>query len=160
STLSRLCPTSSDSACRTCARSTGVPPRTSIVRTAKIDVSRAAAYPPTPRARSASPTSTERIEGARRPSAGRAIVRRAGSTAERAVGLLRAATSDTSPPRPVPLQGRQLQRAEELDLVLELDAVGLEHPAARLRHDGEAVGRRRRVGVLDEVRVPRRDERA
>ncbi len=44
--------------------------------------------------------------------------------------------------------------------MLELDAEPLAHPAARLDHQRDAVGRGRLAGVLDEVRVARRDQRA
>src|SRR5262249_57647712 len=49
---------------------------------------------------------------------------------------------------------------EEDAPVLELDAVLLPGGAARLGHEGECVRRARAVGVLDEVRMPRRDLRA
>src|SRR3954463_7238035 len=51
----------------------------------------------------------------------------------------------------------QLERPEEDDLVLELDAVALARPAPGLRHQGDRVLGARAVGVLDEVRVPGRD---
>ncbi len=51
----------------------------------------------------------------------------------------------------------QLELAEELDLVLEPDAELLVRATPRLGHEGERVRRRRAAGVLDEVRVLRRD---
>ena len=44
--------------------------------------------------------------------------------------------------------------------MLELDAELLVHAPARLGHQRERVGRRRAAGVLDEVRVARRDQGA
>ena len=54
----------------------------------------------------------------------------------------------------------QAHVAEQHDLGLELDAELLARAPARLAHQREAVGRRRPAGVLDEVRVLRRDDRA
>src|SRR2546430_850775 len=67
------------------------------------------------------------------------------------------ATRLTSPRREPLLQRRQLQRAQELDLVLELDAELVPGPSTGLRHQGDGVARARTVDVLDEVGVPRRD---
>ena len=64
---------------------------------------------------------------------------------------------DSSPRRARPLQRRQLERPEELHLVLELDTELLAHAPARLGHHRDAVGGRRTARVLDEVRVARRD---
>ena len=50
--------------------------------------------------------------------------------------------------------------AEQLDLVLELDAEALARAAPRLRHQRHHVGRAGVADVLDEVRVHRRDARA
>src|SRR5262245_10832691 len=58
------------------------------------------------------------------------------------------------------LRRRELREPEEHDLALQHDAVLLVHAAARLDHEGHAVRARRAVGVLDEVRVLRRDLRA
>src|SRR5438105_6957468 len=55
---------------------------------------------------------------------------------------------------------RQVVQAEELDLVLELDAELLERAPPRLLHERERVGRAGFARVLDEVRMPRRDLRA
>src|SRR4029079_6077239 len=55
------------------------------------------------------------------------------------------------------LQLGQLELAEELDLVLEPDAELLERAAARLGHESERVCSGGPIGVLDEVRVLRRD---
>src|SRR3954453_1118672 len=55
---------------------------------------------------------------------------------------------------------RQREQPEELDLVLELDSVLREYPATCLGHQSDRVGSAGPVGVLDEVRVPRRDLRA
>ena len=85
------------------------------------------------------------------------MLRRAGSAAARAVVLRGGATRPTSPRPEVPLRVRQLERAEELHLVLELDAEPLPHAPPRLDHECDAVGGGRAAGVLDEVRVPRRD---
>src|SRR5215210_1264627 len=68
----------------------------------------------------------------------------------------RVATAASSPRRPR-LLPRHLDFAEELDLVDELDAELLTRATARLAHQRERVGRSRAVGVLDEVRVARRD---
>src|SRR5207244_6049261 len=57
-------------------------------------------------------------------------------------------------------QGRQVQSAYEPHLALELDAELLRRAAAGLGHQRKSVGRPRLAGVLDEVRVPRRDLRA
>jgi hypothetical protein len=86
--------------------------------------------------------------------------RRAGRTAVRAVGLRRAGTRTTSAPAAALLQGRQLERAEEAHLVLEDDPELLVHPATRLGHQRDRVGGGGTAGVLDEVRVQRRDDRA
>src|SRR5262245_33459668 len=55
------------------------------------------------------------------------------------------------------LKRRQLERADELNFVLEDDAVLLASPAAGFGHQGDRVGGTGAVCVLDEVRVPRRD---
>jgi hypothetical protein len=55
---------------------------------------------------------------------------------------------------------RELEVAEEAQLVLELDAELLERPSSRLGHQRERVDSLRLASVLDEVRVPRRDLRA
>src|SRR5256714_4999097 len=55
------------------------------------------------------------------------------------------------------LERRQLDRAQQLDLVPKLDTKLLEGPPPRLLHERECVGRAGAAGVLDEVRVPRRD---
>ena len=68
-------------------------------------------------------------------------------------------TAPTSPPAPALLLLRQLDRAEERDLVLQVDTVLHAGAAARLRHERDRVGRPSAAGVLDEVRVPRRDLR-
>ena len=44
--------------------------------------------------------------------------------------------------------------------MLEHEAEPVVHPAARLGHQRDASAERRPAGVLDEVRVARRDERA
>src|SRR5579884_2977859 len=157
-TLRRLVPTTSESAARTCARRTGVPPRTSIVLTAKTDVSRAPTYARTASTTRASPTATERRDGAISPSSGSET--RAGRAATRTVVLRRAATALPSPRARLPLQRRQLERSQEPNLVLELDSEALVHPPPGLGHQREAVGRRRPARVLDEVRVPRGDDGA
>ena len=54
----------------------------------------------------------------------------------------------------------QRQRAHELDLVLELDSVFFVRPASRFGHQCKRVSGPSCVGVLDEIRVPRRDLRA
>src|SRR6266540_2939626 len=51
----------------------------------------------------------------------------------------------------------QLESAEKLHLVLELDAELLVRPPPRLCHQGDGLGRAGAVRVLDEVRVPGRD---
>ena len=78
------------------------------------------------------PIRIERADGAIRPSESPSAGPRprAGSTAVRAVDLFRAATRDTSPRRDLPLQRRQLHRAEELHLVFELHAEPVVHAAA------------------------------
>src|SRR5439155_9678329 len=52
---------------------------------------------------------------------------------------------------------RQLELAEELDLMPQLDAVLLPGAPPRLRHQRNRIRRLRSVGVLDEVRVLGRD---
>src|SRR5256885_2837834 len=52
---------------------------------------------------------------------------------------------------------RQRWRSQELDLVLELDAVLLAGASAGFCHQRNRVGGAGSVGVLDEVRVARRD---
>src|SRR4051812_947189 len=158
STLSRLCPTSSFKAARTCAWSAGVPPRISSVCTAKIDVSRATAYAPSASTSSATPIASERPDGATPLSEG--APRRTASVAARVFDRFRAATRQSSPRSCRPLQRGQLERPEELHLVLELDPEPLVHAPPRLGHQRDAVGARRPVGVLDEVRVARGDDRA
>src|SRR5262249_10842518 len=56
--------------------------------------------------------------------------------------------------------GWQLERPEELDLPPKLDAEPLARPPARLGHERERVRRGGASGVLDEVRVARRELRA
>src|SRR5919108_701910 len=59
-------------------------------------------------------------------------------------------------PGGAPQPSRQLDRPEQLDLVLELDAELLARTAARLLHEGERIGGAGPAGVLDKFRVPRR----
>ena len=121
-----------------------------------------------PRTRSAS----ERLEGTSRPSSRRSpdAVRGNGTTTLCRPRTLRARCALLVPclPRDSLLRaaggflarGSPAAVAEHDDLLLELDAELLARPAPRLGDQGEAVGRRRAAGVLDEVRVTRRDDRA
>src|SRR5438445_561808 len=105
-----------------------------------------------------SPTTKERRVGRNRDAcriAAGAISRSRVST-DRAL----ASTFRTSPlPRKL-LQLGQAQVAKELDLMLEHHAKLLVGAPPRLCHERECVGRRRATGVLDEVRVLRRNLRA
>src|SRR5947209_3134255 len=101
------------------------------------------------------PSRSDRPVGSADRTSGRG--RRAGRTAARAVDLRRAATRPTSARGALPLQR---ERAEEADLVLELDTELREDAPPRLDHQRQRVGRRRTVRVLDEVGVARRDDRA
>src|SRR5262245_44976069 len=112
--------------------------------------------------------SSVRPEGTSRPSSRRSpgSMRGKGTTtlAVRARGRSRparplVATGPISAPGPV-LLDLQGERAEEDDLVLEVDAELLTRTAARLPHQREAILARRPAGVLDEVRVTRRDDGA
>src|SRR5215210_7890264 len=79
----------------------------------------------------------------------------------RAGRLARGGTARLSPPQaPLLPQRWELERAEELHLVLELDAELLARAAPSLDHQRDGVHRARSVRVLDEVRVTRRDLRA
>src|SRR5881397_511473 len=136
----------------------GRAPVTSIRWTANIEVSRAAKYAPTIAATAAKATSSVRPDGSGNATAGR--LGRA-STAAREAGLRDAGTKPSSARRPEALQalagGRQLETADEADLVHELDPELLERAAAGLGHQRESIGRPRIPGVLDEVAVARRD---
>src|SRR5438477_12566564 len=67
----------------------------------------------------------------------------------------------TSPPRRTLLPQRlEVEAAEELHLVLELDAELLACSTPCLVHQSDRVGAGGTAGVLDEVRVPRGDLRA
>src|SRR2546423_7080133 len=118
----------------------------SSVRTAKIEVSSAAAYALPARSRNPAPTSTDLALGRKRRRLGR-------SGRARARTLVRGATRRTSPGRSDSLQRRELERAEEAHLVLELHPEAVAHPAPRLGHQRERICRRRSTRVLDEVRV-------
>src|SRR5689334_23252271 len=100
----------------------------------------------------------ERGEGRKRPTRADPI-RGTAAAAARARGCSpgarrRGATRPGSPPvgRLLP-ERRQLELAQELHLVAELDAELLEGAAARLSHQGERVDRAGAVGILDEVCV-------
>ena len=92
--------------------------------------------------------------------------RRLGSarTAGRERGLRAAGTPLCSAPPPEALHGlpggRKLERADEADFVLELDAEFLERPPACFGHQRDGVGGPALARVLDEVRVPRGDLRS
>src|SRR5262245_5340285 len=98
----------------------------------------------------AAPTSSDRPDGAKRSTSTRW---RGGSW------RTFSATPATSPPGEPVLLGerRHCEVAEEDDLVLELHPVPLPRPAPRLRHQGQGFLGAGAVGVLDEVRVARRD---
>src|SRR5207244_5511006 len=106
----RLVPSNPRKAPATCVASAGGAPRTSTRWTANIDVSRPRAYNPAATSTRAAATNSARPDGSRRSTNG---------------GLRRGsertgwATRLTSPRREPLLQRRQLQRAQELDLVLE-----------------------------------------
>src|SRR5579862_660401 len=158
-TSSRLRPLSPASAARTSACVAAGPPTTTSRCTAKSEVSRATRKLPTPSASSANPTSSDLPDGARRRSDGAAG--RTGRAAARAIACLRAgATLPDSPLCRRPLQGGQLERPEELDLVLELDAETLVDARSGLGHQRQRVGRGRAACVLDEVGVPLGDHGA
>src|SRR4051812_23291904 len=157
--FSRLTPCSGASTASTWRASFGSTPRTSIVRTAKTDVSRAAANASTATIAAATPTAMERPDGRnsseRAREGSRATASRAGDWRGGRV------TTRTSPRQPTLLpHRRQLGHLEELHLVLELDAVLLECTAPGLGHQRDRVLAPRIAGVLDEVRVHRRDLRA
>src|SRR5581483_7276764 len=106
----------------------------------------------------AKPTRSDRPDGSSRPSAARPGPDWSGITAARARAACwgrRWATALDSPRRGRLL--RQLERPEEHDLVLEVDAELLPRSTPRLGHQRDGVGGPGAVGVLDEVRVPRRD---
>src|SRR4051794_4017465 len=159
SIFSRLTPWSGASTASTRRASFGSTPRTSIVRTANTDVSRAAANASTATTAAATPTAIERPDG--RSSSERA---REGSraTASRA-GDWRGGrlTMRTSPRRRTLLpHRRQLWQLEESHLVVELDPVLVERAAPRLGHQRDRILAPCVARVLDEVRVHRRDLRA
>ena len=126
-------------------------------RLARDDVARRAASSDEPRGR-ARPSGRERRQvdaqrGRRHGDDGARAARTLPERAHAAHLRRRAATAPT-------VERRQLERAEELDLVLELDAELLARAPARLGHQRDRVGACGAAGVLDEVRVPRRDLRA
>src|SRR6185312_15542017 len=144
----------------------GLAPVTSIELTPKRLVSRAITSASRVPASAAKESRSTRPEGTSRPSSRRSpgSMRGNGTTtlAVRARGRSRparplVATGPTSAPAPVFLEG---ERAEEDDLVLEVDAELLAGPAPGLAHQREAVGARGVAGVLDEVRVAGRHDRA
>ena len=176
SSCSRLVPTlASASAVRTWRATRCRRRATSIVAQRRRPTSRArrshaasAAREQRERERAASGRRGRAEPASRRPPRSRA---RNGTTTLAARARGRDARSPRPPPamrRCSPRRGRArslLRRrapatAEQHDLVLELDAVLLARAAAALRHQRQAVGGRRPAGVLDEVRVLRRDERA
>src|SRR4051794_139748 len=128
-----------------------------------MDVCRAAAYPPTDTAMSPIPTRIERADGRNRQAGDRP--RGSVATAARARGGLpcarrrRRATRVPSTRRPHLLRRGHLDVAEKLDLMDELDPELLPCAAPGLPHQREGVCRPRATGVLDEVRVLRRDLR-
>src|SRR3954447_25133306 len=128
-------------------------PSTRIVPTANIEVSRARPYTPAATRAHASPTRSERPDGANRSTSTRRF---------RGNGRTFSPIPGTSPPRlrVLPGQGRELELAEEDDFVLELDAVLLPCPATRLGHQRNRIFGARLARVLDEVRVPWRDHGA
>src|SRR5438132_4366282 len=141
------------SSCLTCAASAGDTPSTWIVSTANSPLSRAIAYRPRATRTSASPIARDRPDGTKRNRS---------SFCLRGSARTFSPTGVTSPRgrRVLLLERRQLDVAEEDDLVLELDAVLLPGPAPRFCHQRERIVRPCAVGVLDEVRVTRGDLRA
>src|SRR4051794_10199972 len=135
--------------------------------TASIELWRAAAEAPPASAASARPARTDLPDGRKRKPPGRfsLTARGAGAaTARPREALVRAVTRSGSPPggrllRSAPKR-RGAEAAEELDLVPKLDAVFLVRAAAGLDHQRDRVRAACPVGVLDEVRVLRRDLRA
>src|SRR5437763_13734942 len=75
---------------------------------------------------------------------------------DRAARALAGTLRCSAPELPL-LQPGQRELAEKLDLVLELDAELLVRTPPRFGHEGDRVGRRGGVCVLDEVRVLGRD---
>src|SRR5579864_1840426 len=110
---SRFLPTNEASTERACAAIAGGAPSMTSLRTANIPVSRASPYRPPAIETAATPTSSVRPDGSSRSSAGG---RRRGG--DRTLPFMGA----TSPPRRGLLpHGGELERADELDFVLELD---------------------------------------
>ena len=168
----RLSPRASASARSTWRSTPGRRRATSIVRTANSGVSRATTRPGARRRGRANPTSSERPEGTKRASRGDRRRPHAGTGRRRSPR----ARASRSCARLVPFRPRarflprgrrspRLRRSavrrrrvpEQHDLVLELDPEPLARPPAGLGHQREAVRAGRAAGVLDEVRVPRRD---
>src|ERR1700692_385662 len=114
---SRLLPASGSRTARTSACSGGVPPETWIVRSANVELSRAAKYAP---------------------------VKRIGTAMTMASARRLAATRPRSPRVRLPLL--DLEVPEQLDLVHQLDAVFLARPAAGLGDERERVLRARASG--------------
>ena len=150
-------------------------PSTSIVRDGEDDVSRAASQASARRRAIAKASRSERPEGTSRPRSRRSpgsrrgngtttLAARARGRDPRSSSSPAATASDFAAARVRSYRGAGAARrhaiAEEHDLVLELDAELLARTAARLGHQREAVGGRRAAGVLDEVRVLRRDHGA
>jgi hypothetical protein len=150
----------------TWAETLGEPPCTSIRSIANIDVSRASRYAPPVRKTMPKPIAIDRRDGAIRPShargrsRGKAPRQGSGTVSTRAMDRGKRARAGmfncSSPERPL-LRLWQLDVAQQLDLVLEPHAELLQRAPASLGHEREGVGGRRAVGVLDEVRVLRRD---
>src|SRR5512141_586285 len=154
STPTRLLPWYARSSVSTWEATVGDAPRTSMRCTANIEVPRASAYIPATAAIRPSPTAIERPDGMNRARSAREWARLLVRSC-RACSAMRL----TSPrgPAVLPAERRQLERPQEHDLVLELDAVLLRSAPTGLGHQRNRVRGSCAVGVLDEVRVPRGD---
>src|SRR5256714_5495932 len=114
---------------------------------------------PSPRA-SERRVGTNRTSHARGCSSGRRIRQGRTTASTRATDRLKRALAGThrnsAPGRPL-LQAGQFELSQKLDLVLQPHVELLVSAPSRLGHESESVGGRGAVGVLDEVRVLRRD---
>ena len=110
---------------------------------------------------------TSRARSGTRPRPTATRPRRGGGPAGSRRELGRARRVGGSSPRrpfrrgtPLPYSGGSSSGPEESHLVLELDAEPVVHAPTGLGHECERVGARGAAGVLDEVRVPLRDQRS
>src|SRR5919108_315256 len=172
STARRLVPRAFSVTARTSRATDGGAPRISTRSTANTEVDRAPQYATKTAAMRPKASASERPEG-RKPARSRRSpeARRGSGTTALSAPLSRRDPRTVRPPpamrRDSPrdpqvlrLEWRQFEVADEHDLALERHAELFVDAAARLHHQSHAVRARSAPGVLDEVRVLRRDDGA